>query len=282
HPRHARVGGPDRAAEASPQPVERRPEAARGHRPRVGEGAGTSARRRAHREPRQPYRCLDHRSDAPGAARASDQLRLFDPRSAAHLARRGDLRAPRRSTDGSPLRGPPMMLIKIAFRNILRNSRRSLMTMSAIAVGVTALVLFGEFVGNIVTGLQTQTVRQYGHLTVFRSGYFNFGAGNPGAYGISDYQSVIRLIKEDPVLAPRVSVVTPTVKLFGIAANFDVDASKTFFGEGVVPSDRDRMRRWDEYRILEGQVQDDSGLRDNDETRGVVGAGLARVLGLCE
>jgi putative ABC transport system permease protein len=175
-----------------------------------------------------------------------------------------------------------MMLIKIAFRNILRNARRSFMTMSAIAVGVTALVLFGEFVANVTTGLQTQTVRRYGHLSVFRTGYFNFGAGNPGAYGISDYEGVTRLIKEDPVLAPRLSVVTPTVTLFGIAGNFDIDASKTFLGLGVVPSDRDRMRQWDEYRIFGGQIPEDSGLRDNDETRGVIGVGLARVLGLCE
>ena len=174
------------------------------------------------------------------------------------------------------------MLLKIAFRNILRNARRSLMTMSAIAVGVAALVLFGEFVGNVITGLQTQTVRRYGHLTVFRTGYFNFGAGNPGAYGISDYQGVIQLIKNDPVIAPRLRVLTPSVSLFGIAGNFEVDASKTFFGIGVVPSDRDRMRSWDEYRQFNGQVPEDSGLRDDDETRGVIGVGLARVLGLCE
>jgi putative ABC transport system permease protein len=175
-----------------------------------------------------------------------------------------------------------MMLIKIAFRNILRNARRSLMTMSAIAVGVAALVLFGEFVGNVITGLQTQTVRRYGHLTVFRTGYFNFGAGNPGAYGINDYQRVMRLIKDDPMLAPRLRVVTPSVTLYGIAGNFDIDASKTFFGVGLVPSDRDRMRAWDEYRQFAGQVPEDSGLRDDDETRGVIGVGLARVLGLCE
>ena len=175
-----------------------------------------------------------------------------------------------------------MMLIKIAFRNILRNARRSLMTTSAIAVGVAALVLFGEFVGNVITGLQTQSVRRYGHLTVFRTGYFNFGAGNPGAYGIGDYQGVMRLIKDDPVIAPRLRVVTPNVTLFGIAGNFDIDASKTFFGFGVVPSDRDRMRKWDEYGQFDAPVPDDSGLRDDDESRGVIGVGLARVLGLCE
>lgn len=175
-----------------------------------------------------------------------------------------------------------MMLIKIAFRNILRNARRSVMTTSAIAVGVAALVLFGEFVGNVITGLQTQTVRRYGHLTVFRTGYFNFGAGNPGAYGIGDYQRVMQLIKDDPVIAPRLRVATPSVTLFGIAGNFDIDASKTFIGVGVVPSDRDRLRTWDEYRQFAGQAPEDSGLRDDDETRGVIGVGLARVLGLCE
>ena len=36
-----------------------------------------------------------------------------------------------------------MMLFKIAFRNILRNRRRSLMTGSAVAVGTLAMLLFG-------------------------------------------------------------------------------------------------------------------------------------------
>ena len=32
-------------------------------------------------------------------------------------------------------------------------------------------------------------MQRIGHLTVFRSGYFLFGAGNPAAYGIDDYQA---------------------------------------------------------------------------------------------
>jgi putative ABC transport system permease protein len=42
------------------------------------------------------------------------------------------------------------------------------------------------------------------------------------------------------------------------------------------------MRAWDEYRQFDGQAPVDSGLRDDDETRGVIGVGLAHVLGLCE
>jgi putative ABC transport system permease protein len=176
------------------------------------------------------------------------------------------------------------MLIKIAFRNILRNGRRSLATVSAVAVGAIAMILFGEFMAYLTTAFQTTTVEQTGHLTVFRAGYFNFGTGNPAAYGISDYTGTIQLIKHDAMLSPMIEIVTPTVALFGLAGNFDIDASKTFIGIGVVPSDRDRMRQWDEYGIVRssGRVLSDLGLRDDETTRGVLGVGLARILGLCE
>jgi putative ABC transport system permease protein len=175
-----------------------------------------------------------------------------------------------------------MMTLKIAFRNILRNRRRSMMTLLAIAVGANGIVLFGEFVRFVTAGLETSAVDKVGHLTVFRRGYFAFGAGNPAEFGIDDYAGVVRAIREDPALAPRLNVVTPIVSLAGIAGNFDVDASKTFLGTGVVPSERDRLSRWDEHGVSRRRTLPDSGLRDDDETRGVVGVGLARVLGLCD
>ena len=175
-----------------------------------------------------------------------------------------------------------MMLFKIAFRNILRNARRSLMTASAIAVGAIAMILFGEYVAFVMVGLETGAVMNSGHLTVFHQGYFDFGSGNPSAYSIGKYQDVIRLIENDPELQPEVSVVTPTVSLFGIAGNFAIDTSKTFFGTGFVGSDRIKMRRWDEYGIMRDRTIPDVGVHDNDESHGIIGIGLARVLGLCQ
>jgi len=176
------------------------------------------------------------------------------------------------------------MLFKIAFRNILRNGRRSLMTASAIAVGAMALLLFGEYMEFIVRGVETSTVARSGHLAVFQKGYSDFGAGNPASYSISGYRDVIRLIENDPVLKPLVRVVTPTVSMYGIAGNSAVDASKTFYGVGVVPSDRERMMQWDDYSVYKSSPAIACGfhygLKNGDMTHSIVGVGVARMLSL--
>jgi putative ABC transport system permease protein len=174
------------------------------------------------------------------------------------------------------------LLFTIAFRNMLRNLRRSLMTGSAVAAGALALLLFGGFAAYIFAGLETNSVQRIGHLTVFRAGYFELGAGNPAAYGIDDYRKVMQLIERDAVLGPMINVITPTQALVGIAGNFGggVEASKTFLGTGLIPSSRERMRQWDEFRASAGYVPD-GRMADDDPARGIIGVGLARVLGLC-
>ncbi|MGH8180642.1 MAG: ABC transporter permease [Steroidobacteraceae bacterium] len=174
------------------------------------------------------------------------------------------------------------LLLTIAFRNTLRNLRRSLMTGSAVAAGALAMLLFGGFAAYIFAALETSNVQRIGHLTVFRQGYFLLGAGNPAAYGIDHYQEVMRLIEHDPVVGPMINVITPTQSLVGIAGNFsgDVEASKTFLGTGLIPSDSERMRQWNEYHASIRYVPDNH-MSDEDPSRGVIGGGLARVLGLC-
>jgi putative ABC transport system permease protein len=174
-----------------------------------------------------------------------------------------------------------MTTLKIAFRNIFRNGRRSLMTVLAISVGGIAVLLFGGYVTAVILGFQTQTVQRVGHLAVFRAGYFDFGSGKPGAYSIGDYKAVMTLIADDPELGPRIAVATPTVRLFGIAGNFVSGASRTYFATGVVPTDQRRMLQWNEYgmRMLR---RPETGLRDGDTEGGVIGVGLARILNLCD
>lgn len=171
-------------------------------------------------------------------------------------------------------------MFKIALRNILRNRRRTLMTALSIIVGTTALILVGEYNAMIRVGMETGLVRSLGHLGVFQKGYFEYGGGSPAQYSIADYRHVIDLIRNDPEMKAMVTVVTPRVALGGIAGSAVSDRSKTFFGRGVVPADQNRMNQWDGYGVS-GDEFPTSGLTDSDPSRGVVGVGLARILGLC-
>jgi putative ABC transport system permease protein len=174
------------------------------------------------------------------------------------------------------------ILFKIAWRNIVRNRRRSLMTASAVAAGALAMLLFLGYTTYIFLGMETGNVQRLGHLRVFRAGYFLYGAGNPTAYGIDHYRDVMQLIGQDAVLRPMINVLTPTQSLMGIAANYQGEnaASRTFLGEGLIPSDRNRMRSWDQYST--GIVfPADLRMSDADENRGLIGTGLARILNLC-
>ena len=173
-----------------------------------------------------------------------------------------------------------MKTVSIAFRNIFRNSRRSLTTVLAVCISAVSILLFGGYVFAIMYNLKTGIIRSTGHLHVYEKGFFDYGSGKPGGYSIGHYENVLRLIREDTLLHEMVAVATPVLKLYGIAGNFAADASKTFVGLGVIPSDREKMTKWNEYRLRSPRPRD-LGLFDNNPEGGVVGHGVARILQLC-
>ncbi len=170
--------------------------------------------------------------------------------------------------------------LKLAVRNLLRNRRRSVTTISAMVIGMVALLLFGGFISSIYFGLQTSIVRSQGHLHIYPQGYLEFGASRPTDYFIDDYKSLIQQIKKDDWLQQHIEVITPVVNLSGIAGNYSADTSKTFIGRGVVPSEQNQMQGWDKHRLEMKPLY--LSLNDNNINQGVVGVGMAKMLNLCE
>lgn len=167
----------------------------------------------------------------------------------------------------------------LALRNLLRNRRRSLATLLAMVVGLTAILLFGGYRSNILFGMETGFVQQSGHLQVQRRGYFLDGSDNPTAYGISRYREIIAAIQHDPVLAPMVVVATPTLQLGGIAGNYSAGASRSVVASGLVAKDRNRMLQWNDYGMI--SYAQPLALEGAAEDAVVVGTGVARKLQLC-
>lgn len=172
-----------------------------------------------------------------------------------------------------------MRTLSLAARNLLRNRRRSIATLSAIAIGGAAILLFGGYTANIRYSMETAYVRSGGHLQIQHKDLQVFGNGNPTAYAIRDSDKIIQAIKADAVLGPQIAVVTPTLQFGGIAGNYAESVSRTVFGMGVVASDNSTMRTWNHYRIP--LISPPFALDGAKPDAAIVGVGVARVLKMC-
>lgn len=172
-----------------------------------------------------------------------------------------------------------MKTFLLALRNLLRNRRRSLTTLLAMVIGLTATLLFGGYSSSSILAMQTGYVQVVGHLQIQRQDYFLYGSGNPAAYGIPDYQRIIDQVKLDPVLRPILTVVTPKLNLGGIAGNFTAGVSKTVLAQGVVVDEQNTMREWNDYGSL--SYSKPLALTGTAPESAVIGTGVARLLQLC-
>lgn len=173
-----------------------------------------------------------------------------------------------------------MMTLNLAVRNLLRNRRRSLATLVAMAIGSAAILLFGGFSGNINYEMHTRIVQRGGHLQIQHRDFYLYGSGNPTAYGIDDYAEILKAMRSDEVLNKIVLVATPTLQFGGIAGNYAASVSRTVVGNGYVAEDINSMRSWNDFGLRSSAVR--SPLEGSAADSAVVGIGVARVLQLCD
>lgn len=156
---------------------------------------------------------------------------------------------------------------QIALKNLVRQRRRSLLAIGAIAFGVVSLLFTGGFIESILHQMREWTIRsRLGHIQVSRSGYAENGLANPFAYLLPAGKE-----KAEVASAPDVVAIGERLDFTGLIGHGDV--TKSFVGEGVEP---DQERRLASTLIIE------SGENLSASTpRGIiVGSGLAANLGV--
>ena len=172
-----------------------------------------------------------------------------------------------------------MITLSLALRNLLRNRRRSMATLLAMAIGSTSILLFGGFSNNVNYELHTRHVRKGGHLQIQHRDFYLYGSGNPSAYGITDFNNILTAIRNDETLRNMLLVATPTLQFGGIAGNYAAGVSRTIIGNGFIAEDVNRMRRWNDFDLRTQAPA--SALEGAAADAAVVGTGVARVLQLC-
>lgn len=158
--------------------------------------------------------------------------------------------------------------ISLAFRNVVRQRRRSFFALAIVAGGVIALMLAGGFIQWIFDNMRESTIHaQLGHVQIVRPGFFDKGLADPYSY---------LLPKKDPLLeqvekTPGVRTIAPRLVFTGLISHGE--STLAFSGEGVDPSREVELSR--NLEIVDGQA-----LSPEEPNGIVIGEGLAGYLGV--
>lgn len=163
-----------------------------------------------------------------------------------------------------------LLIFKVAFLNILRNSRRTLITVLAIVFGCVSLILFGGFVEYMYDGLRESMIHsQLGHIQVFKKGFEKHGTIEPEKYLLSqeETQKITAIIQQEE----GVSLTTRRLNFSGLLSNGVT--SLGVFGIGMEAEEEALINS--AVRIVEG---DD--LFPEDVDGALLGKELAESLGV--
>jgi putative ABC transport system permease protein len=157
---------------------------------------------------------------------------------------------------------------KLALRNVFRHRSRTALTLAAIVFGVVALIMSGGFVQDFFIQLREATIHsQFGHLQVYKAGYYQLGRRSPYHYMIDVPDRIIADLSQ----LDQVVDITPRVNFSGLLSN-----GRTTFpivGEGINPERELRLSTY--ITITSG-----TNLPKNDVYNIIVGQGVANALNL--
>jgi len=126
-----------------------------------------------------------------------------------------------------------MNTVKLALRGLMRNRRRSVVTLLAIAFGFAAISLFAGYTHNVYSGLARQSIHGalLGHLTLSKRGMSTEGKLNPERYMLKaeEVTRITDLLQHEE----HVKLVAPRLSLSGLISNGR--ASTIFIAEGISP-----------------------------------------------
>lgn len=135
-----------------------------------------------------------------------------------------------------------LIWLRLAFRNLLRNRRRSLYTILAVAIGFAAVNVFGGFTQYIFANLRESFiyVQGNGHLSVFKTGAREHaGDDEPERYLLS--REEIQRIREIATAELQTLDFLEVLTLSGLISNGDI--STIFVGIAWPPGDKYRIQK---------------------------------------
>jgi putative ABC transport system permease protein len=156
--------------------------------------------------------------------------------------------------------------LNFAWRNLLRNRRRSAVTVTIAALGTAAILLAGGFALFTYQALAQASARTTGHLIIAQPAQFSQDEDTPLQHGLDDADALRARLRADPA----VRQVLPRVSFTGLISNGD--KSTVMMAEGIAP-DAEFAIKGPFLTVKAGQV-----LTSDQHGMVMLGDGLARSL----
>jgi putative ABC transport system permease protein len=158
--------------------------------------------------------------------------------------------------------------VRLAFRNVVRQRRRSAIATGAIAFGLAALILANGFIESILFEFREDTIQsQLGHLQIVRPNYHDAGKADPYAFLLPNKIPELEVDTE----SSRIKAIIPRLSLTGLISHRE--STLSFIGDGEDPRGQ--------AAFMKGlQITDGLNLSAVDPLGVIVGEGLARNLGI--
>ncbi len=126
--------------------------------------------------------------------------------------------------------------MRLAAKNVFRNTRRTIITGLVLVFGATALLLAGGFISFSFRGLRENTIHgELGHLQVYNKDFFDKEEERPLQYGLDDADSLKRRLG----VMPHVLYAMSRVEFMGLISNGD--KSVIYMGRGIEPGMESRL-----------------------------------------
>ncbi len=129
-----------------------------------------------------------------------------------------------------------MKVLKLAFRNVLRNKRRSLISTSVLMIGVMGLGIFCGFMHFTFWGIQENiihvgmgTPEGTGHLQIYHQRFFDEEEPGYLDHGIPGWKNLVEKIE----IMPEVDFATPRIDIKGLISNGE--KTEAVIGNAIMP-----------------------------------------------
>jgi len=154
----------------------------------------------------------------------------------------------------------------LAFRNVFRNRRRTIMTLLMVGGGVTGLLLAGGYFAFMTRGLREDTIRNgLGHMQIFTADHFRRDEVHVLDTGIDNWRQIAATVSS----GGHVRGVAPRIEFYGMVSNGA--KSSVFMGSAVDPIAETSLGF--STRVTTGHNL--SGKAEG-EVEALIGAGLAK------